>query len=218
MNTGTTTEERWTYVLFRLLPLSQRFFHPRLEALFPHNVRIPQPPLPRERGQDFQRLPRVALEQLVRVRGNMRKREHLPAAPREVRERAGELEAEQRPLPRVVEHFVAVRRPKRHVARHERTRCELEQRWVQRVCYRQRREFREEGAELFVCDMWVRCGKWVQAKVNVRVIREPWRTEQTTLATSRMRRFCSPSALFTVSENCLTMVSEMGENCSGPLQ
>ena len=112
------------------------------------------------------------------------------------------LEAEQRPFPRVVEHFVAVRRPKRHVARHECARCELEQRWVQRVCYRQRREIREEGAELFVCSMWVRCGKSVQTKVNVRVIREPWRTEQTTLVTSRMRRCCSPSALFTVSENC----------------
>ena len=53
---------------------------------------------------------------------------------------------------------------------------------------------------------------------DVRVKRDPWRTEHTTLATSRIRRFCSSSSPFRVSAYILTIESATVANCSAPLQ
>ena len=49
-------------------------------------------------------------------------------------------------------------------------------------------------------------------------MREPWRTEQTMLTTSRMRRICSSSALLSTSSYRFTTESETGENWSTLLQ
>ena len=49
-------------------------------------------------------------------------------------------------------------------------------------------------------------------------MREPWRTEQTMLTTSRMRQIHSSSALLITSSYRFTTASETGENWSALLQ
>ena len=52
----------------------------------------------------------------------------------------------------------------------------------------------------------------------VRDMREPWRTEQTMLTTSRMRQIRPSSALLITSSYRFTTASETGENWSALLQ
>ena len=86
----------------------------------------------------------------MRVRRDVRERNELPPSPRQVRERAGELDPEERARPGAVEDLARARGPERHVARGQRARGELQEGGVERVCERDGWVCGEERAELFV--------------------------------------------------------------------
>ena len=133
-----------------MLPTRQRLLHPRPEALLPHDVHVAQPLLAIRRREELQRLHRVALEQPVRLRGDVGERDELPPSPRQIRQRPGELDAEDRALPGVVEDLARVRHPERHITRSQHARCELQERGMEGVCERDGGVPGEEGAELLV--------------------------------------------------------------------
>ncbi len=86
-----------------MLPCRERLLHPRLDTLLPHDIHIAQPSFTIQSRQKLQGLYRMSLEELVRLRGDVRECDQLPPSPRQVRQRAGELNAKQWTLPGVVE-------------------------------------------------------------------------------------------------------------------